>query len=80
MIRPLLLSAALLAAAVPAAAITVVDTVGAGDAFTARLIHGLLHQEETGATLVAAQAFASRIVALRGAVPLSKDFYSATQA
>lgn len=64
----------------PAAAITVVDTVGAGDAFTARLIHGLLHQEETGATLVAAQAFASRIVALRGAVPLSKDFYSATQA
>lgn len=59
----------------PAASTTVVDTVGAGDAFTARLIHGLLHQEETGATLQAAQAFAGRIVAMSGAVPTTRDFY-----
>ncbi len=60
----------------PSASTTVVDTVGAGDAFTARLIHGVLHHEDIGEALIAAQAFASRIVALRGAVPLSKDFYS----
>ncbi len=60
----------------PATSTTVVDTVGAGDAFTARLIHGVVHHEDIGEALVAAQAFASRIVALRGAVPLSKDFYS----
>ncbi len=63
----------------PAASISVVDTVGAGDAFTARLIHGLLHKEEVDAALLAAQAFASRIVAMRGAVPLAKDFYKLTQ-
>lgn len=59
----------------PAAATEVVDTVGAGDAFSARLIHGLLHNEEIDVMLGAAQEFASRIVGLRGAVPASMDFY-----
>lgn len=59
----------------PAAAADVVDTVGAGDAFSARLIHGLLHNEDIEGMLGAAQAFAGRIVGLRGAIPVSFEFY-----
>ncbi|MBT8122199.1 MAG: carbohydrate kinase [Gammaproteobacteria bacterium] len=47
---------------------TVVDTVGAGDAFTSVLILGLLRQWPSALTLQRAQAFASRIVANRGAL------------
>ena len=59
----------------PSTSTRVVDTVGAGDAFSARLIHGLLREEPVDVALDAAQQFASCIVAMRGAVPLTKDFY-----
>jgi len=51
-----------------------VDTVGAGDAFASVLILGLLRQWPMMLTLQRAQAFASRIVANRGA--LMTDFSS----
>ncbi|SFJ97693.1 carbohydrate kinase family protein [Methylophaga sulfidovorans] len=53
----------------------VVDTVGAGDAFTAMYIHGLLAGWKIEDTLEKAQAFASRVVKHRGAVSKDPDFY-----
>lgn len=47
---------------------TVVDTVGAGDAFAAVFILGLLRDWPLPLALERAQAFASRIVANRGAI------------
>lgn len=46
----------------------VVDTVGAGDAFSSVLILGLIRQWPSALILQRAQAFASRIVANRGAL------------
>lgn len=59
----------------PAAATRVVDTVGAGDAFTAVLLHGLLNDWPLQQTLDAAQGFASAVVGIRGAVPVNAQFY-----
>lgn len=53
----------------------VVDTVGAGDAFSAVFLHGLLHAWLITDTLTAAQQFAGKIVGLRGATPATVDFY-----
>lgn len=53
----------------------VVDCVGAGDAFTAMYIHGLLHHWDSDKTLHEAQAFASKVVGLRGALSKDKEFY-----
>lgn len=64
-----------LAQVVPAAANRVVDTVGAGDAFTSVLLHGLLQDWPLQQSLDAAQAFASAVVGIRGAVPADKEFY-----
>ena len=55
---------------------TLVDTVGAGDAFTAVIILGLLHDWDLEQTLQRAQAFASAIVGIRGATPEHQDFYA----
>jgi len=52
-----------------------VDTVGAGDAFTAVFLHGLILQTSLIDTLNAAQKFASRVVGLRGAISHDPDFY-----
>jgi fructokinase len=52
-----------------------VDTVGAGDAFTAVFIHGLIESWPIQDTLVAAQAFASQVIGLRGATPDNRAFY-----
>ena len=52
-----------------------VDTVGAGDAFTAVYIHGLMAQWPIQKTLSAAQAFASKVIGIRGATPQEKSFY-----
>ncbi len=54
---------------------TFVDTVGAGDAFTARFIHGLLCDESIEETLQAALQFGSQVVGLRGATTTDKSFY-----
>ena len=54
---------------------TMVDTVGAGDAFSAMTITGLLQGWEYKKILDAASAFASRVCELRGAVTNERAFY-----
>lgn len=54
----------------------VADTVGAGDAFAAVTIFGLLAGWELGLALQRAQSFASAIVGIRGATPGERDFYT----
>jgi fructokinase len=51
----------------PVAVQKVVDTVGAGDAFTSVLIFGIMHRWPLVDTLRRAQDFASRVVTQRGA-------------
>jgi len=52
-----------------------VDTVGAGDAFTARYIHGLVSGEDIDVTIDAAQKFAIKVIGLRGATSSDPAFY-----
>jgi fructokinase len=52
------------------------DTVGAGDAFSAITIAGLIRGWELQSMLQRAQAFASAIVGIRGATPATQDFYA----
>lgn len=52
-----------------------VDTVGAGDAFSAVTILGLLQKWSHEDTLARALAFASRICAQRGATAINPDLY-----
>lgn len=52
------------------------DTVGAGDAFSAVMIAGLIGGWDLESMLQRAQAFASAIVGIRGATPAMKDFYT----
>lgn len=60
----------------PQAATQVVDTVGAGDAFTAMYIHGLRANWPIEKNLERAQAMASRIVAQRGAISDDPNLYA----
>lgn len=60
----------------PSEDILVVDPVGAGDAFSAMYIHGLLHDWDINTTLHEAQAFASSVLSLRGAISDESEFYS----
>ncbi len=55
----------------------VVDTVGAGDAFTSVLITGLTYQWPLEQILRRAQEFASMIVGRQGATVHDRDFYQA---
>ncbi|MDD5460952.1 MAG: PfkB family carbohydrate kinase [Methylococcales bacterium] len=59
----------------PPASTTVVDTVGAGDAFAALLLLGLNKKWSLEVTLEQAQAFASAMVGRRGATVVDKEFY-----
>lgn len=52
-----------------------VDTVGAGDAFAAVFMLGMLYGWSTPDTLARAEALARALCAIRGAVPASGDFY-----
>lgn len=54
---------------------SVVDTVGAGDAFASVIIVGLLRDWPLHETLERAQTFASRIVGQRGATVADPSFY-----
>lgn len=63
----------------PPPEVTVVDTVGAGDAFSAVLIHGLIHAWPLRQTLERAQWLASAVVGVRGALPDSIEFYLAVR-
>ena len=56
-------------------AVKLVDTVGAGDGFAAVYMLGSLLRWPIKTTLVRANAFASSICAIRGAIPGNADFY-----
>lgn len=55
----------------------VVDTVGAGDAFTSVCVLGLLQGWDMRKTLPRAQCFASAVVGVRGATVADRNFYAA---
>lgn len=59
----------------PAQRTSVVDTVGAGDAFASVLMLGLMRDWPMQQTLQRAQAFASAIVGVRGATVSEPGFY-----
>lgn len=63
------------ARAAPGGDVTVVDTVGAGDAFASVIILGLSLQWELAATVRRAQDFASGVVGQRGATVGDPGFY-----
>jgi len=56
-------------------AATVVDSVGAGDAYAAMLAAGLLKKWRTEEILERASLFASRVCEIKGAIPDSVTFY-----
>lgn len=60
----------------PKANVAVVDTVGAGDAFAAVMILGLLRGWPLGASLERAQSFATAVVGRRGATIRDPGFYA----
>ncbi|VAW85020.1 Fructokinase [hydrothermal vent metagenome] len=60
---------------VPKQRVDVIDTVGAGDAFTAVLLHGLIHDWSLSEMMECAQKFASKIVGIRGGTVNNRDFY-----
>ncbi len=53
----------------------IVDTVGAGDAFSAVFIHGIALGWPLAKILIEAQQFAAKIIKMRGATPTTPDFY-----
>ena len=59
----------------PTEAITVVDSVGAGDAFAAMLVAGLIKKWRPAEILERASLFASRVCEIKGAIPESATFY-----
>jgi fructokinase len=59
----------------PASKQAVVDTVGAGDAFTSVILLGLLQHWPMQSTLERAQSFASHMVGVRGATLQDKAVY-----
>jgi len=52
------------------------DTVGAGDAFSAIFIFGLMYNWPVQAILARAQAFASQIISISGAISSDPEFYA----
>ena len=59
----------------PTQSLNIVDTVGAGDAFSSVCILGFLKQWPIATILERAQAFASAIVQIRGATTDNTQFY-----
>ena len=59
----------------PSQTTSVVDTVGAGDAFCSVLILGILKQWDVSTTLQRAQEFTSQIVGIQGATTFEQSFY-----
>jgi fructokinase len=55
---------------------TVIDTVGAGDAFAAVFIIGLLNQWEMAVAMQRANLFAAALCGIRGGAPQNLDFYA----
>ena len=61
----------------PSHTLEVVDTVGAGDAFTSVLILGITLQWPLDMTMQRAQQFASQMVGQQGATVHDRGFYQA---
>ena len=61
----------------PSQTLEVVDTVGAGDAFTSVLMLGITHQWPLEQTMQRAQSFASLMVGQQGATVHNQGFYQA---
>ena len=61
----------------PTGNLTIVDTVGAGDAFSAVLLLGMQREWSLSVTMERAQAFASALVTQRGATVQDLGFYQA---
>ncbi|MEA5533585.1 carbohydrate kinase [Crocosphaera sp. XPORK-15E] len=59
----------------PSQTTTIVDTVGAGDAFCSVLLLGILKNWDVSTTLTRAQQFASAIVGIQGATSDDRSFY-----
>jgi fructokinase len=55
---------------------SIIDTVGAGDAYSAMLAAGILKGWEPARMLSMASMFALRICEIRGAIPESREFYN----
>lgn len=53
----------------------IIDTVGAGDGFSALFIHGLRAGWPIEKILIVAQQFASKVIGLRGAITTKVSFY-----
>jgi fructokinase len=66
-----------LAEAAARPAVRLVDTVGAGDSFSAVVLAGMLRGWEVGTTLARANDFAGHICEVRGAVPSQGEAYRA---
>lgn len=64
----------------PVAVENIMDTVGAGDAFSAVCIAGILYDWSTEDTLARALAFAAEICKVRGATPFDVTLYENTKA
>ncbi len=62
------------------AEVSVVDTVGAGDAFASVLMVGILSDWPLQTALQRAREFAEAVVGIRGATTLDPDFYSRVRA
>ena len=61
----------------PSQTLEIVDTVGAGDAFTSVLVLGITHQWPLEQTMQRAQSFASLMVGQQGATVHDQGFYQA---
>ncbi|BAQ65681.1 carbohydrate kinase [Geminocystis sp. NIES-3709] len=59
----------------PPSTISVVDTVGAGDAFSSVLLLGIVKGWDISTTLQRAQEFASKIIGIQGATTFDRGFY-----
>lgn len=53
-----------------------IDTVGAGDAFSAVYLHGLITGRPIEENIAMAQQLAADIIAMRGAIPTTRDIYN----
>jgi fructokinase len=60
----------------PHRSISIVDTVGAGDAFSAVMLFGLIRHWELELALQRAQSFATAVVGIRGATPHNPSLYN----
>jgi fructokinase len=59
----------------PQSSLTIVDTVGAGDAFCSVLLTGIIWKWPLSLTIERAQQFASAVVGIRGAISNDRYFY-----